>query len=414
MGGKLPARDQEMCDHYMAPLTTHTPALAFMREVQDECFKMGIPLKTRHREMAPGQFEFAPEYGINTIQIDQNLMVMQVIEEVAARHGLAALLQEKPFAGINGSGKHNNWSLSTATDVPLFLAGPLNKATGNDLAFPVAMAAVVAALDDHGDLMRMSIASPGNDFRLGAMEAPPAVKVPAEDRNRSSPFPYGGARFEFRAAGSAQNVSMINTVLNTICAEKFKEFADKIDAGEKPEDVAREALKKHFKVIFNGDSYNLDNQQMLTEKGLSNIPSGVEAIHRLAAEKNVDLFEKMGVMSPEETASRETVLHEHYTGTVEVETGTFVDMIQQHIIPSVKAAGTGPLAELEAGVASLTAALGEIHAAETTYEKAQLARVLRLETMADVRKACDEAEETVPADLWTLATYKELLFLDSH
>jgi len=453
--GKLPARDQEMCDHYMAPLTTHTPALAFMREVQDECFKMGIPLKTRHREVAPGQFEFAPEYGINTIQIDQNLMVMQVIEEVAARHGLAALLQEKPFAGINGSGKHNNWSLSTATDVPLFLAGPLNKATGNDLAFPVVMAAVVAALDDHGDLMRMSIASPGNDFRLGAMEAPPAimstylgedltsyleafvngetaayapskkdlsigvkdipaVKVPAEDRNRSSPFPYGGARFEFRAAGSAQNVSMINTVLNTICAEKFKEFADKIDAGEKPEDVAREALKKHFKVIFNGDSYNLDNQQMLTEKGLSNIPSGVEAIHRLSAEKNVDLFEKMGVMSPEETASRETVLHEHYTGTVEVEAGTFVDMIQQHIIPSVKAAGTGPLAELEAGVASLTAALGKIHAAETTYEKAQLARVLRLETMADVRKACDEAEETVPADLWTLATYKELLFLDSH
>merc|ERR1711906_85047 len=186
------------------------------------------------------------------------------------------------------------------------------------------------------------------DLSIGVKDIP-AVKVPAEDRNRSSPFPYGGARFEFRAAGSAQNVSMINTVLNTICAEK-----------------------------------------------------------------NVDLFEKMGVMSPEETASRETVLHEHYTGTVEVETGTFVDMIQQHIIPSVKAAGTGPLAELEAGVASLTAALGEIHAAETTYEKAQLARVLRLETMADVRKACDEAEETVPADLWTLATYKELLFLDSH
>jgi len=444
-----------MSDHYMGPLTTHTPALAFMKEVQDECFKMGIPLKTRHREVAPGQFEFAPEYGINTIQIDQNLMVMQIIEEVAAKHGLAALLQEKPFAGINGSGKHNNWSLSTATDVPLFLAGPLNKVTGNDLAFPVVMAAVVAALDDHGDLMRMSIASPGNDFRLGAMEAPPAimstylgedltsyleafmngetaayapskkdlsigikdipaVKVPAEDRNRSSPFPYGGARFEFRAAGSSQNVSMINTVLNTICAEKFKEFADKIDAGEKPEDVAREALKKHFKVIFNGDSYNLDNQQMLTEKGLSNIPSGVEAIHQLTAEKNVDLFEKMGVMSPEETASRETVLHEHYTGTVEVEAGTFVDMIQQHVIPSVKAAGTGPLAELEAGVASLTAALGEIHAAETTYEKAQLARVLRLETMVDVRKTCDEAEETVPAELWTLATYKELLFLDSH
>jgi len=453
--GKLPARDQELCDHYMAPLTTHTPALECMKEIQRECFKMGIPLKTRHREVAPGQFEFAPEYGINTVQIDQNLVVMQVIEEIAAKHGLAALMQEKPFAGINGSGKHNNWSLSTASDIPLFLAGPLNKATGNDLAFPVVMAAVVAALDDHGDLMRMAIASPGNDFRLGAMEAPPAImstylgedltsyleafkdgevgayvpgkknlgigvkdippiQVPAEDRNRSSPFPYGGARFEFRACGSSQNVSMINTVLNTICAEKFKEFADRIDAGEHPEDVAREALNKHFKVIFNGDSYNLANQEMLTKKGLSNIPSGVEANHRLRAEKNLDLFEKMGVMSPEETTSRETVLHEHYTGTVEVEAGTFVDMINQHIIPSVKAAGTGPLAELEAGVDKLKEALAAIHDTEDAYKKAKLARVLRLETMDDVRKVCDLAEETVPASLWTLATYKELLFLDSH
>jgi len=453
--GKLPARDQEMCDHYMAPLTTHTPALECMKEIQHECFKMGIPLKTRHREVAPGQFEFAPEYGINTIQIDQNLVIMQVIEEVAAKHGLAALLQEKPFSGINGSGKHNNWSLSTASDVPLFLPGPINKATGNDMAFPVVMAAVVAALDEHSDLMRMSIASPGNDFRLGAMEAPPAIisaylgedltgylekfaagaseayvagksdldvgvkdilpfKAPAEDRNRSSPFPYGGARFEFRAVGSAQNVSMVNTVLNTICAEKFAEFADRIDAGEKAEDIAREALNKHFKVIFNGDSYNLDNQAMLTEKGLSNIPSGVESIHRLSAEKNLNLFEKMGVMSQEETISRETVLHDHYTGTVEVEANTFIDMINQHIIPSVKKAGHGPLAELEAAVETLKTDLHAIHETESTYESAQKARTLRLETMVDIRAICDTAEETVPADMWTLSTYKELLFLDSH
>jgi len=248
---------------------------------------------------------------------------------------------------------------------------------------------------------------------LGVRDIPP-VKVPAEDRNRSSPFPYGGARFEFRAVGSAQNVSMVNTVLNTICAEKFKEFADRIDAGEDAEDVAREALAKHFKVIFNGDSYNLENQEMLTERGLSNIPSGVEAIHRLSSEKSLDLFEKMGVMSKEETVSRETVLHEHYTGTVEVEAGTFVDMIHQHIIPSVKAAGAGPLAELEAAADTLTGALAEIHGAGDTYEKAQLARVLRLETMDAVRRTCDLAEATVPADLWTLATYKELLFLDSY
>lgn len=453
--GKLPARDQEMCDHYMAPLTTHTPALACMQEIQHECFKMGIPLKTRHREVAPGQFEFAPEYGINTIQIDQNLVIMQVIEEVAAKHGLAALMQEKPFSGINGSGKHNNWSLATASDIPLFLSKPINTATGNDMAFPVIMAAVVAALDEHSDLMRMSIASPGNDFRLGAMEAPPAiistylgedltayleafkdgkvgayvagkkeldigvkdvlpVKVPSEDRNRTSPFPYGGARFEFRAVGSAQNVSMVNTVLNTICAEKFAEFADRIDAGEDAEDIAREALNKHFKVIFNGDSYDLENQDMLTKRGLSNISSGVEANHRLSAEKNLNLFEKMGVMSQEETISRETVLHDHYTGTVEVEAATFIDMINQHIIPAVKAAEHGPLAELEATIETLKTALSEIHGTEDVYEKAKLARVMRLETMVDIRKVCDLAEETVPAELWTLSTYKELLFLDSH
>jgi len=452
--GKLPPRDQELCDHYMGPLSQHTPALACMKEIQDECFKVGIPLKTRHREVAPGQFEFAPLYGMNTVQIDQNLVVMQIIEEVSEKHGLAALLQEKPFAGINGSGKHNNWSLATATDVPLFLPGPINKVTGNDMAFPVIMAAVVAALDEHGDLMRMSIASPGNDFRLGAMEAPPAIvstylgedltsyleafkngasgpyvagkknidvgvkgicgiKVPAEDRNRTSPFPYGGARFEFRAVGSSQNVSMVNTVLNTICADKFKEFADRIDAGEKAEDIAREALEKHWKVIFNGNSYDLDNQKMLTDMGVWRIDSGVEANHVLVAEKNLALFEKMGVMSREECTARDVVLLEHYTGTVTVEAGTFIDMINQHIIPSVKSAGQSTT-DLESSVGKLESALKGIHSTEDHFEQAQLARVLRLETMDDIRIICDTAEETVPADLWTLATYKELLFLDSH
>jgi len=337
----------------------------------------------------------------------------------------------------------------------LFLAGPLNKATGNDLAFPVVMAAVVAAIDEHGDLMRMAIASPGNDFRLGAMEAPPAIistylgedltsyleafkngeesayvptkkdldigvkaicgmKVPAEDRNRTSPFPYGGARFEFRAVGSSQNVSLVNTVLNTMCAQKFKEFADRIDAGEKAEDVAREALTKHWKVIFNGNSYDLDNQQMLTDRGVWRIDSGVESLRRMTDEKNLELFESMGIMSREEAQSREVVLMEHYTGTVEVEAGSFIDMINQHIIPSVTAAGLDTDQLLRSSVKKLEEGLKEIHAADDHYEKAQLARTLRLETMDNVRKLCDTAEETVPANLWTLATYKELLFLDSY
>ena len=454
--GKDAPRGQEMCDHYMAPLSSATPALACMQEIQDECFKLGIPLKTRHREVAPNQFEFAPLFGLNTTQIDQNLMVMQIIEEVAPRHGLTALLQEKPFNDVNGSGKHNNWSLATADGVQLFKPSAINAACNNETAFTVIMAAMIAAVDEHGDLMRMAISSPGNDFRLGACEAPPAIvscylgedmtfylehfkdgkgkgeyvpgiktldlgtrevlpfEVPAEDRNRTSPFPYGGARFEFRAVGSAQNVSMVNTVLNTIIAEKFGEFSDRIDAGESPIDVAREALNKHWRVIFNGDNYCDTAQQELTDRGLWRIDSGVEAIHTLTSEKNTKLFEKMHVMTKEECEAREIILHDHYTGTVEMEALAMVDMINQHVIPSVKSAGVGPLSDLEAAVGTIKDAMAEIHAADSSYKKAQLARVLRLETMIDIRAVCDAAEEVVPANLWTLATYKELLFLDSH
>mmetsp|Transcript_51832 Transcript_51832/g.155564 ORF Transcript_51832/g.155564 Transcript_51832/m.155564 type:complete len:725 (-) Transcript_51832:235-2409(-) len=453
--GKDAPRGQEMCDHYMAPLSSATPALACMQEIQDEAWKMGIPLKTRHREVAPGQFEFAPLYGYNTTQIDQNLMVMQIIEEVAPRHGLAALLQEKPFNDVNGSGKHNNWSLATADGIQLLDPKDINKATGNDYAFPVIMAAIAAAVDEHGDLMRMSISSPGNDFRLGACEAPPAIvsmylgddmtfylehfkdgkgkgeyvpgvktldlgtrevlpfQVPAEDRNRTSPFPYGGSRFEFRAVGSAQNVSMVNTVLNTIVAEKFKEFSDRIDAGESPNDVAQEALNKHWRVIFNGDNYCEEAQEELTNRGIWRIDSGVEAIHTLTSEKNVKLFEKMGVLTKEECEAREMVLHDHYTGTVELEALSLVDMLNQHIIPSCKKSDVD-VKDLEVSVKTIKDAMAEIHGAETSYAKAQLARVLRLETMVDIRAVCDAVEEIVPAENWTLATYKEMLFLDSH
>jgi len=454
--GKNAPRGQELCDHYMGPLSSATPALACMQEIQEECWKIGIPLKTRHREVAPNQFEFAPLFGTNTTQIDQNLMVMQIIEETAPNHGLAALLQEKPFNDINGSGKHNNWSIATSDGVQLLLPKAINEATGNPHAFPVIMAAIVSAIDEHGDLMRMAISSPGNDFRLGACEAPPAImstylgddmtsylekfkdgkvegeyipgvktldlgvseilpfEVPAEDRNRTSPFPYGGARFEFRAVGSAQNVSMVNTVLNTITAAKFAEFCDRIDAGEDAIAIAQEALQKHWRVIFNGDNYDESNQEMLTKNGVWRIDSGVEAIRQLSAEKNIALFDKMNIMSKEECEARESVLHDHYAGTVEMEVLALIDMLNQHIIPSVKAAKVGPLDELEAAVKTLEGGLAQIHAAEESYEKAKLARVLRLETMVELREVCDAAEAIVPANLWTLATYKELLFLDSH
>lgn len=247
---------------------------------------------------------------------------------------------------------------------------------------------------------------------LGVQEIVP-FEVPAEDRNRTSPFPYGGARFEFRAVGSAQNVSMVNTVLNTITAEKFKEFADAIDDGAKPEDVARQALEKHWKVIYNGDNYCAEAQQELTDRGLWRIDSGVDAIATLTDTKNVALFEKMGVLTAAECEARQTVLLDHYTGTVEMEALTMVDMINQHVIPSCKAAGL-PTEELKSDVGKIKGIIGSIHAADSSLDKAKIARDLRLKTMVEIRVHCDEAEAVTPADLWTLATYKELLFLDSH
>jgi glutamine synthetase len=451
--GKMPARGQEMCDHYMGPPSLTSPALACMQEIQQECFKLGIPLRTRHREVAPNQYEFAPLFGLVTTQIDQNLVVMQIIEEVAVKYGLAALLQEKPFAGVNGSGKHNNWSIATKEGTNLLNVGQLAKNSGSSDIFPVIMSALVSGIDKYGDLMRMAIASPGNDFRLGACEAPPAivstylgddmtkylegyragdkspytpgtklldmgasaiapVEVPAEDRNRTSPFPYGGHRFEFRAVGSSQNVSLVNTVLATMAAKSFKDFADAIEKGETPNAVAIKALNDSWKCIFNGDNYDAANQEMLTKAGVWRIDSGVDAMCRYTEPKNVALFEEMKVLSAEECAARQSVLLSHYVGSVEIEVLTLIDMIKQNIIPSVKDAGVGPLAGLESAAATLEKDMAAIHHTEDEKKKADMARTLRLETMEEVRKVCDEAEGVVPAEYWTLATYKDLLFLD--
>ena len=408
--GRFPARGQEVCDHYMAPPSLTSSALACMQEVQHECFKLGIPLRTRHREVAPNQYEFAPLFGTVTTQIDQNLMVMQILEEVAIKHGLAALLHEKPFQGVNGSGKHNNWSLGTNCGTNLLNVAQLAKNSGSTEIFPVIMAAIIQAVDQNGDLMRCAVAHPGNDFRLGACEAPPAIistylgddvtkyleaykngedkpytalvkelnmgasvlrtiPIPAEDRNRTSPFPFGGHRFEFRSVGSSQNVSFTNTVLATITAKSFKNFSDAIEKGAKPKDVARKALTESWKVIFNGNGYDPENQAMLTKNGLWRIDSGVDAMRRITAPKNVKLFEEMKVLTKEECDARQTVLLQHYVGTIEIEVQTMMDMITQHIIPAVKLAGVGPLAELQKAVTELKKSLAGIHHAADDVKK---------------------------------------------
>jgi len=397
----------------------------------------------------------APLFGSVTTQIDQNLVVMQIMEEVAAKHGLACLVQEKPFNNINGSGKHNNWSIGTDTGVNLLNCAQITKASGNPDIFPVVISAIVGAVCKHGDLLRCAISSPGNDFRLGACEAPPAITStylgdsltaaldayrqgkpmtyspdgdkldlgaecllpldrPAEDRNRTSPFPYGGHRFEFRAVGSAQNVSLVNTVLNSITADAFKSFADAIESGKKPQDVAAACLNDNWKVIFNGNGYDEANQKMLTERGVWRIDSGVDAMARLEAPENIALFEGLGVMGKDECLARMETMLDHYTGFVEMEALTLIDMLNQHVIPSVKKAGTAGLSDCQAAVSTVEGALKAMHAEECSKKKAALARTLRLETMVELRAKIDAAEAEVPSELWTLATYKELLFLDTE
>ena len=451
--GKMPARGQEGCDHYMAPINVHGKVMACMKEIQTQCYKLGIPLKTRHREVAPNQYEFAPEFGSVITQTDQNLVVMQICEEVAAKHDLACLLQEKPFAGVNGSGKHNNWSISTLCGAQLLNPGDLTAKSGNPELFPVVMAALVAGVDSYGDLMRLSIASPGNDFRLGAMEAPPSVistylgtqmteyltefmngnvfeykpsvtpiplgvdslpviNAPAEDRNRTSPFPYGGHRFEFRAVGSTQNVSLVNTVLDSMVAKMFSNISDRIEAGESAVAVAQELLKKHFKAVYNGNGYDPEWPAKADAMGVTRIDSGVEAINKFVDPKNVEMFSSMGVFTPEECAARREILLELYVGTVEMEVGCMIDMINQHAIPSAKAAGINA-SGLEKGAKECAAAIAKVHATEDAFEQAKLCRVLRLETMVNVRKVVDDVEAACPANLWTMATYKELLFVDT-
>lgn len=455
--GRLGPRGQEMSDHYMAPLSFGTPALACMREIQDTCYKIGIPLRTRHREVAPNQFEFAPMYGNVTTQIDQNLNLMQITDEIARKHGLAAIFQEKPFQGVNGSGKHNNWSISTDKGVNLLNLNEVTNDSKNDLVFPVVMAALVKSVNTYGDLMRMSISSPGNDFRLGACEAPPAImsmylgddmteflknfkngtaskytpkvnvgdfgasvmpqiEIPAEDRNRTSPFPFGGNRFEFRAAGASQNVSLINTVLATITAKAFAEFSTAIEKGAEPAQVAQNALKKHWKVIFNGNSYDPKNQDLLTKKGVCRIDSGVDAIAKFTDKKNVNLFTQMGVLSKNECSAREKIMFNHYIGCVEIEAKCLIDMIRMQIIPlmidlDMKSENLAAMAD------KIAVELEEVHSSDdekSLHEKAKLARKLRLETMVEVRGEVDIIEGKIDPSLWPFASYKDLLFLDAN
>ena len=367
-------KGQQLDDHYYGPLKTRVGA--FMAELDRELWELGIPAKTKHNEVAPSQHELAPVYTSANLAIDQNLLMMETMKHVAERHGMVCLLHEKPFAGINGSGKHNNWSLSTDTGKNLTKPG---KKPAENLQFLLFLTAVISAVDDYQDLLRLSVASASNDHRLGANEAPPAIvsvflgddltrvvdaiiageehrdvqrsyvdlhspSIPTflrdtTDRNRTSPFAFTGNKFEFRMVGSSQNIAMPNIVLNTAVAESLRRYADELEGATDFTAAVRVLLRRelsaHARIIFNGNGYSQEWAEEAARRGLRNFPTSVDVFPCLTDEKNVRLFEAHGVMSRTELASRRAILFENYEKILNIEACTMIDMAMKDYIPAV-------------------------------------------------------------------------------
>ena len=375
LGAPAP-KGQEMDDHYFGNLRTRVAA--YMHELDRELWKLGIPAKTKHNEVAPCQHELAPIFDTTNVAVDHNQLTMEIMKRVAKRHGFACLLHEKPFAGINGSGKHNNWSLTTNTGENLLNPG---KTPGENTVFLIFLSAVIQAVDDYADLLRLSVASAGNDHRLGANEAPPAIismflgdeltavieaiekdeyfgkveKVQMEtgakvlphfakdstDRNRTSPFAFTGNKFEFRSLGSSVSIAGPNIMLNTAVAESLSIFYEQLKDTEpaKMDEAARKLVKdtiiKHKRIIFNGNGYTDEWVEEAKRRGLYNLKSTPDAMGALIANKNRKMFIKHGIYSDSEMESRYEIRIENYTKTVHIEALTLKDMIQKQFAPAL-------------------------------------------------------------------------------
>ncbi len=372
-GARAP-KGQEMDDHYYGAIKTRVAE--FMRDLDKELWKLGVCAKTRHNEVAPCQHELAPVYATTNVAVDHNQITMDMMKKVAERHGLVCLLHEKPFAGVNGSGKHNNWSISTDTGVNLLDPGKNPK---DNLRFLLFLTAVVKAVDEYQDLLRVSVASAGNDHRLGANEAPPAIvsmflgdeiteilesiaagktakgaakksmalgvhvlpsfNKDTTDRNRTSPFAFTGNKFEFRMLGSSFSVAGPNIVMNTIVAKELKGFyevlKDSKDLDAAVLELVRDTYNGHRRIVFNGNNYAPEWVQEAERRGLLNLRSTPEALDAFIAQKNIDLFSEFGVFSPLEMHSRFEILTDEYSKTIHIEALTMRDMIVQEIIPAV-------------------------------------------------------------------------------
>ena len=367
--GAMAPKGQELEDHYFGSLKRKVSA--FMKDLDKELWKYGIPSKTKHNEVAPAQHEVACVYRRVNITTDNNHLLMQLMQDIAKKHGLRCLLHEKPFEGVNGSGKHNNWSVVTNTGINLFNPG---ENPAKNLPFLAALACTVKAVDEYADLLRMSIASAGNDHRLGANEAPPAIismflgeeldkiieaivegkeledigtgrfqtgvsVVPDfskdnTDRNRTSPFAFTGNKFEFRAVGSAQSIAGPNTILNSILAAEMEEMADAIEDGQKPIEVIKTFLSEHKRIIFNGDGYSTEWEIEAQKRGLANHKNTVDAMKCLKEEKNLEMLDRLGVYSRVELASRYEILLDNYNKTIQVEALTASKMARNEIYPA--------------------------------------------------------------------------------
>ena len=435
--------------------------------------------KTKHNEVAPNQFELALMFTSANVAVDQNHITMDIIKKVANRHHLAALLHEKPFQGVNGSGKHCNWSLATDTGINLFNPDNLSK---DNLQFLLYIMAVVEGIDRYADILRACTATPGNDHRLGANEAPPAIisvflgeqledvvkqlvetgdathsiqggklltgvsTLPdldkdATDRNRTSPFAFTGNKFEFRMVGSADSIASPNTTLNAIVAEAFCEAADLLEKADDFDiavhDLIKKYLTEHQRIIFNGNGYSEEWVEEAARRGLPNIKSMVEASETLTTEKSIKLFEKFGIFTKAELESREEVLYETYSKTINIEALTMVDMAKKQYIPAVmeytrtladtvlavKSAGADAVVQTTV-LKSVSEKLAEAQTAETSLED-KLAEAAGIEdpkklaffykdvvhtAMDDLRAPVDALEMMVDKKVWPVPTYGDLIF----
>ncbi len=432
--GAKPPKGQELDDHYFGVIKPRVQA--FMQELNDELWQLGILAKTEHNEVAPAQHELAPIFTTTNISVDHNQLTMELMRKVAHRHGMVCLLHEKPFNCVNGSGKHNNWSISTSEGVNLLDPGATPFENAQFLLF---LCAVIQAVDDYQDLLRISVATAGNDHRLGANEAPPAVismflgdeltevleaiehdapygghdkeqlkigvdvlpRIPRDstDRNRTSPFAFTGNKFEFRSPGSSQSIAKPNIVINTAVAESLRQFADALEGAEDftqaLHDLIRDTVKAHKRILFNGNGYDNHWPEEAQRRGLMNLRTTPEALAHLLDKKNVALFERHGVFSAAELRSRYEILLQNYVKVIHIEAETMMDMVSRNILPAVSA--------FSAKLCDNAKVKAEVAGVACGYEKARCREISRhtdtiyaiYSTLGEAMHHADSAEDTL-------------------